>query len=264
MEEVMLTQQEQERYSRQTMLPEIGAEGQRRLKNAKVLIIGAGGLGSPAAMYLAAAGVGALGICDSDIVVLSNLQRQILHGTRDLGQKKVISAGKTLADINPDIQIVTYDCRAEADNIQELIAGYSFVLDCTDSYASKFLINDACVKARKAFCHAGVAEFGGQLMTWVPGINVPGTSVPCLRCIFPKIPPAAPKQGIVGAVAGVIGSLQAMEAVKYITGAGQLFTGAILTYNALEGGFRRVSLPNAAQECPVLCAGGMRAAPTVY
>ena len=239
----MLTGEERERYARQRMLPEIGEAGQQKLKDAKVLVIGAGGLGSPALLYLAAAGVGTLAVCDGDTVDRSNLQRQILHGTRDLGQKKVTSAKETLADLNPNIQIIAHDCFISPGNILELIAGYDFVLDCTDSYAAKFLINDACVLSRKAFCHAGVSRFYGQLMTVVPG-------APCLRCLFPKVPPRQAEQGIVGAAAGVIGALQAMEAVKYITGAGNLLTGALLAYDALEGEFTRTALPKH-PNCPI-------------
>jgi len=234
------------RYTRQIILPEIGQAGQEKLKRARVLIIGAGGLGSPAAFYLAAAGVGTLGLCDGDTVELSNLQRQILYSTRDLGRKKVTSAHKTLADINPNMQIIVHDCFAAPEHIAQLISRYDFVLDCTDSYASKFLINDACVTAGKPFCHGGAAQFCGQTTVWLPGIGAP-----CCRCFFREVPPQRGKQGILGAAAGVIGCLQAAEAVKYITGAGKPLTGALLFYDALEGGFHRVALPKAAPDCPV-------------
>jgi len=244
----MLTGEEQERYSRQILLREIGPDGQEKLKAAKVLLIGAGGLGSPAALYLAAAGVGTLGVCDGDTVDLSNLQRQILHGTSRTGQKKTASAQATLADVNPNAQIVTHDCFAGPENIAILIENYDFILDCTDSFEAKFLINDACVRAGKPFCHAGVLQFHGQLMTWLPG-----RGLPCYRCIFRDIPPPTPaaEKGVLGAAVGAIGCLQAMEAVKFITGAGQLMTGALLTVDALQGDFRQIALPKAARECPV-------------
>jgi len=248
----MLTEEEQERYSRQILLREIGVDGQEKLKRARVLVIGAGGLGSPAAMYLAAAGVGTLGICDGDAVDRSNLQRQILHGTGRLGQKKTLSAQSILADINPDIQIVVHDCYVGPENIRQVIENYDFVLDCTDSFAAKFLINDACVSASKPFCHAGVLQFHGQLMTWLPG-----RGLPCYRCVFREIPPPTPaaEKGVLGAAVGVIGCLQAMEAVKYATGAGQLLTGVLLTFDALQGDFRQIALPKAAPDCPVCSVG---------
>jgi len=242
----MLTGEERERYARQIMLPEIGEAGQQKLKDAKALVIGAGGLGSPAALYLAAAGVGTLGICDGDVVDRSNLQRQILHGTRGLGRKKVTSASETLSDLNPAIQIAIHDCFAGPENILGIIAKYDFVLDCTDSFGAKFLINDACVLAGKAFCHAGVGQFFGQLMTWTPG-----TRTPCYRCVFRRLPPPQAPQGVMGAAAGVIGCLQAMEAIKYITGAGKLLAGVLLACDALEGGFQRITLPKAAPDCPI-------------
>ena len=244
----MLTEEELERYSRHILLREIGPLGQEKLKNARVLVIGAGGLGSPAAMYLAAAGVGTLGICDGDAVDRSNLQRQIIHTTSRLGQKKAMSAQATLADLNPNIQILAYDCFAGPENIPQIMENYDFILECTDNFDSKFLINDACVRAGKPFCHAGVMKFSGQLMTWLPG-----RGFPCYRCIFREIPPpmATCKQGVLGAAVGVIGCLQAMEAVKFITGAGRLMTGTLLTFDTLEGDFRQIALPKAAPDCPV-------------
>ncbi|MCL1951289.1 MAG: HesA/MoeB/ThiF family protein [Oscillospiraceae bacterium] len=252
----MLTEEENERYVRQILLREIGPLGQEKLKNAKVLVIGAGGLGSPAAMYLAAAGVGTLGICDGDAVDRSNLQRQILHSTGRLGQKKTASAQATLADLNPNVQIVTHDCFAGPENIAQIIEGYDFVLDCTDNFESKFLINDACVRAGKPFCHAGIMKFSGQLMTWLPG-----RGLPCYRCIFREIPPpmSTCKQGVLGAAVGVAGCLQAMEAVKFVTGAGTLLTGALLTFDALNGGFRQIALPKAAGDCPVCSVSSPKA-----
>lgn len=178
-----LNSEQRERYSRHIMLREIGESGQEKLSNSKVLIIGAGGLGSPAAMYLAAAGVGTVGIADGDTVELSNLQRQILHGTKDLGRPKAESAGETLEALNPDVRVVPYPFTVTRENVAELIAGYDFVLECTDSFDAKYLINDACVLAGKPFCHGGISRFFGQLMTYVPGRG------PCYRCVFRK-PPA--------------------------------------------------------------------------
>ncbi|MCD7922294.1 MAG: HesA/MoeB/ThiF family protein [Clostridiales bacterium] len=244
------TDEQMERYSRHFVLDEIGFQGQRKLLNAKVLVIGAGGLGSPAAMYLAAAGVGMIGIADADEVDLSNLQRQILHGTQDAGRAKVLSAKETMNRMNPDVTVHAYRMLVNADHIMDLIRDYDFIIDATDNIPSKFLINDACVMAEKPFSHAGVIRFQGQLMTYVPGEG------PCYRCVFRDPPPknAVPtcKQvGVVGAMCGVIGSLQAMEAIKYITGAGHLLTGTLLTCDALDMRFRRVPLPEDTSDCPV-------------
>ena len=236
------TNEQLERYSRNIILSEVGVKGQKKLMNAKVLIIGAGGLGAPAALYLAAAGVGTIGIADADEVDLSNLQRQIIHTTADLGKAKVQSAKETMQAINPDITVNTYRTFVVADNVMELIADYDFILDGTDNFPAKFLINDACVLAKKPFSHAGIIRFRGQLMTYVPGQG------PCYRCVFKEPPPkdAVPtcsQAGIIGAVAGAIGSLQAVEAVKYLVGAGDLLTGQLLTYDALKMEFRKIKLP---------------------
>ena len=164
-----LSKEQSERYARQLILSEIGTDGQKKLMKAKVLIIGAGGLGSPAAMYLTAAGVGTIGIADADKVDLSNLQRQIIHSTSDLGKEKVVSAKETMENINPDVCVKAYNIRITSDNIDEIIKGYDFIIDATDNFASKFLINDACVRCRKPFVHAGVVRFEGQVMTYIPG-----------------------------------------------------------------------------------------------
>lgn len=245
-----LSEEQLERYSRHIMLEEIGEQGQEKLLKSRVLIIGAGGLGSPAAMYLAAAGIGTIGIADADSVDLSNLQRQIIHSAADRKRDKVQSAKETLEGINPDAHVNTYKIFVNSDNIYDLIKDYDFVLDCTDNFQSKFLINDACVKAKKPFVHAGIAEFHGQLMTYVPDMG------PCCRCIFEKPPVENDVKGVVGAAVGVIGSLQAMEAVKYLLGAGELLTGCILTYDALKAEFRKVRLPDKVNDCPV-CGKGV-------
>ena len=227
-----------ERYSRHLVLDGIGRDGQEKLFNAKVLIIGAGGLGSPAALYLAAAGIGTIGIADSDTVELSNLQRQIMHTTAGIGTPKADSAARAMSGINPDIKVNKYKMFLNQDNIMEIIMDYDFIIDATDNFSSKFLINDACVKAGKAFSHAGVSRFQGQLFTYVPGS-------PCYRCLFKEPPPEGAVQtpsqaGIVGAVCGVTGSLQAMEAIKYITGTGELLKGRLLVFNAYTMQFRTV------------------------
>ncbi len=244
------TNEQLERYSRHILLSEIGVKGQKKLLGAKVLIIGAGGLGSPAALYLAAAGVGTIGIADADVVDLSNLQRQVIHTTKDIGVKKVISAAETMKAINPDITVKTHENFVNSFNIMELIKDYDFIIDGTDNFPAKFLINDACVMAGKPFSHAGIIRFKGQLTTVIPRKG------PCYRCIFKEPPPkdAVPtckQAGVIGAMGGVIGSLQAMEAVKYITGVGDLLVGYLLTYDALKMEFRKIKLPARGEGCAV-------------
>ena len=245
-----LTDEQLERYSSHIILKEVGAKGQKKLLNASVLIIGAGGLGAPAAMYLAAAGVGHIGIVDADEVDLSNLQRQIIHTTPDLGKAKVKSAKETMNAINPDVEVTTYRMFVDASNVRELIRDYDFIIDGTDNFPAKFLINDACVLEKKPFSHAGIIRFQGQLMTYVPGEG------PCYRCVFKNPPPkdAVPtckQAGVIGAMAGTIGTLQAMEAIKYIIGKGELLTGYLLTYDALKMEFRKVKLPKDTHNCAV-------------
>ena len=217
------TGEQLERYSRHIILKEVGVKGQKKLCAAKVLIIGAGGLGAPAALYLAAAGVGTIGIVDADEVDLSNLQRQVIHTTPDVGKPKVDSAAETMEAINPDVTVKTYQEFVDSTNIMDLIADYDFVIDGVDNFPTKFLINDACVMAKKPFVHAGIIRFRGQLMTYVPGEG------PCYRCVFKTMPPkdAVPtckQAGVIGAMAGVIGCLEALEAIKYICGIGDLLT----------------------------------------
>ncbi|MDD3293821.1 MAG: HesA/MoeB/ThiF family protein, partial [Geobacteraceae bacterium] len=235
----MLTHEQQERYSRQILLDEIGPEGQERLLHAKVLIIGAGGLGSPAAFYLAAAGVGTIGIADGDQVELSNLQRQILHGTSDIGRPKVYSAREKMASINPEIIVLPHHSPVTGKNIGNMIETYDFVVDATDNFPSRFLINDTCVRLGIPYSHGGVLRFLGQAITVLPH------SSPCYRCIFPEPPPdevasACCHDGILGVVPGIIGAIQAAEAIKYLTGIGELLTGRLLTFDALRMRFREV------------------------
>ena len=236
------TNEQLERYSRHIILQEVGVKGQKKLLNASVLIIGAGGLGAPAALYLAAAGVGTIGIVDADEVDLSNLQRQVIHTTNDVGKAKVKSAAETMEAINPDVTVKTYRTFVDSTNIMDLIKDYDFIIDGTDNFPAKFLIYDACVMAGKPFSHAGIIRFKGQLMTYVPGEG------PCYRCVFKNPPPkdAVPtckQAGVIGAMGGVIGSLQAMEAIKYIIGKGELLTGKLLTYDALKMEFHTIKLP---------------------
>ncbi len=245
-----LTEKQKERYARHILLEEVGEEGQEKLLKAKICIIGAGGLGSPAAMYLTAAGVGTIGIADADAVDLSNLQRQILHAVKDIGRDKVRSAKETLNSLNPETAVHAYHMYVDTDNIMELVKDYDFIIDAADNFATKFLINDACVRAEKPFVHAGVIRFQGQLMTYVPGQG------PCYRCIFREPPPegavpSASQAGVMGAVCGVIGSLQAMESVKYILGTGELLTGSLLSYDGLRAEFRKIRLPGRGNGCSV-------------
>jgi adenylyltransferase/sulfurtransferase len=233
----MLKPSQIERYSRQLLLPEIGAAGQEKMAAGRVLIIGAGGLGSPAALYLAGAGIGTLGMVDSDAVDISNLHRQLLHTLLDVGRSKVDSAEEGLRLVNPDVEVVPYPVRLTAANAEELIAAYDFILDCTDNFDSKFLIADACHFAGKPYSHAGVRGFTGQTMTVLPGQTT------CYRCIFREPPPpgAVPscsEAGILGPVAGVIGSIQAIEAVKFLLGKGELLTDRWLTVDALSMNMR--------------------------
>lgn len=239
---MVLSEDQKNRYSRQLCIPQIGPEGQEKLLGSKVLIIGAGGLGSPVALYLAAAGVGTIGLVDSDAVDLSNLQRQILHSTEMLGIPKVESAAARLHALNPDVQVISHQLFVDEDNIGKLIAPYDFIVECTDSFDAKYLINDACVRSGKPFCHAAVIRFFGQIMTYVPGKG------PCYRCAFrqppdPEKAPDAKKLGVIGAVPGVVGCLQALEVIKYLTGAGELLTGRLLSFDALEMDFEAIELP---------------------
>ena len=245
-----LSSEQIERYARHISLQEVGAEGQKKLLNSKVLIIGAGGLGSPAAMYLAAAGVGTVGIADADNVDLSNLQRQIIHTKNDVGKAKALSAKETMENMNPDVVVKIHNIFVNEKNIKTLIKDYDFILDCTDNFESKFLINDACVEEGKPFSHAGVYRFQGQLMTYVPSAG------PCYRCIFGAPPPkgsvpSGKQSGIMGVVPGVIGSLQATEAIKYIIGVGELLTGCLLVFDALKMEFRKVKFSETSKDCKV-------------
>ncbi len=245
----MLTEEQIERYSRHLILKDVGGKGQQKLLDGKVMIIGAGGLGSPIALYLAASGVGTIGIADADVVELSNLQRQIAHQTKDIGVAKVLSAKEKMEAMNPDVRVNTYHTWISAGNILDIIEGYDFVIDGTDNFAAKFLINDACVLAGKPFSHGGILNFVGQTLTFIPGQSA------CYRCIFPVPPPkdAIPtcsQVGVLGVLPGVIGIMQATEALKYLLGMGKPLAGRLLVYDALAMTFRTVNVRRN-PHCPI-------------
>ena len=241
------------RYSRQIILPGIGGKGQRKLLEAKVFVVGAGGLGSPAALYLAAAGVGTIGLADSDVVELHNLQRQIIHRTADVGLPKVESGKRTLESLNPEVKVQTYPERITAANIREIIKAYDLVLDGSDNFPTRFLVNDACYFEKKTLISGAILRFDGQLSTFKPHAGGP-----CYRCLFPEPPPAGSvpscqEAGVLGAVAGIIGILQANEALKEIMGLGESMAGRFLMFNALNLSFHEVKIqrnPNC-----LLCGG---------
>ena len=245
-----LNAEEVRRYDRQMILPQVGSEGQKKLKNSSVLIVGAGGLGSPAALYLAGAGVGTIGIMDADTVSISNLQRQIIHNMETEYVNKAESAKLSLQKLNDRIEIKAYPHALTVDNAEEIISKYDFIIDAVDNFETKFLINDVCVLLEKAFCHAGILQFEGQVMTYVPGNN------PCYRCVFEEVPesgsiPNCSQAGIIGAVAGSIGSIQALEAVKYLLGVGELLTGKIFVLDGLSMRTRIVSFNSKNESCKV-------------
>ena len=225
------------RYQRHLLLPEVGEDGQLKLLDAKVLLLGAGGLGSPAALYLAAAGVGTIGIIDMDIVDESNLQRQILHNVDRIGDRKVDSAKKTLTALNPDVRVVAHDTRLDASNVVELLEQYDLVIDGADNFPSRYLLNDASLKTRTPVVHGSIFRFEGQATVFLPYDG------PCYRCMIPEPPPAelAPscaEAGVLGVLPGIIGSIQALEAIKLILDVGDSLSGRLLAYDALEESFR--------------------------
>ena len=232
-----LTSEQRNRYQRHLLLPEIGEAGQLKLLDSKVLLLGAGGLGSPAALYLAAAGVGTIGIIDMDVVDASNLQRQILHNTDRIGDRKVDSAKKTLTLMNPDVNVVTYDVRLGADNVLDIIDGYDVIVDGTDNFPTRYLVNDASLVKRIPVVHGSIFRFEGQVTVFNPYVG------PCYRCMIPEPPPAelAPscsEAGVLGVLCGIIGSLQAIEAVKILLDLGETLQGRLMAYDALEQSFR--------------------------
>jgi molybdopterin/thiamine biosynthesis adenylyltransferase len=237
-----LTNDQIERYSRQIMVPDLGGKAQIRLRQSRVLVIGAGGLGSPAALYLAAAGIGTLGIVDPDKVELSNLQRQILHATEDIGRQKVASAQATLNRLNPDVEVKIYSTRFDDDNAVELAAGHDFIVDGSDNFDTKFLVNDVAIRLGIAFSHAGIVRLQGQTMTVIPGKSA------CYRCLFQTPPPPeeilnCQQSGVLGAVAGTLGTIQATEAIKYLAGFEEgLITDRLLVYDAKVMKFHSVAV----------------------
>ncbi len=236
------------RYQRHLLLPEVGDAGQQKLLESKVLLLGAGGLGSPAALYLAAAGVGTLGIIDMDVVDASNLQRQILHNLDRLGERKVDSAKKTLTALNPDVDVATYDVRLGADNVLDIIDGYDVIVDGTDNFPTRYLVNDASLVKRIPVVHGSIFRFEGQATVFAPYEG------PCYRCMIPEPPPAemAPscaEAGVLGVLPGIVGSLQAMEAVKLLLGLGDPLIGRLLAYDALDTSFRTFKV-HRDPECP--------------
>ncbi len=246
---VVLSNEQKQRYSRHLLIPEVGSKGQARLLDSKVLLIGAGGLGSPAALYLAAAGVGTIGIVDFDVVDLSNLQRQVIHGTDRIGEKKVESARRTIHNLNPDVKVVGHEEMLVADNVERIIAGYDVVLDGTDTFETRYLLNDAAVVANIPVVHASVFRFEGQLTVFQPYAG------PCYRCLYPTPPPPelAPGcsvAGVLGVVPGIMGLLQANEVLKLLLGIGDTLAGRLLLFDALDTSFTELKLkrdPN----CPV-------------
>jgi len=243
------SEEQLQRYSRHILLADVGVEGQMRLAEAKVLIVGAGGLGAPVALYLAAAGVGTIGIVDADCVEISNLQRQVSHFYHNIGDAKVDSAREKMLAINPEITVRTYYEYLRADNIREIIRDYDFVVEGTDNFPTKFLVNDACVMEKVPFSHGGILRFDGQAMTVLPGKSA------CYRCVFrspppPDAVPSCSQAGVLGAIAGMLGTIQAAEALKFITGAGELLTDTLLSFNARTMDFRKTRL-HCQEDCPV-------------
>ena len=236
------------RYQRHLLLPEVGERGQQKLLESKVLLLGAGGLGSPAALYLAAAGVGTIGIIDMDVVDASNLQRQVLHNMDRIGERKVDSARKTITAMNPDVTVITYDTRLGADNILDIIDGYDVIVDGTDNFPTRYLVNDASLLKRIPVVHGSIFRFEGQVTVFAPYEG------PCYRCFVPEPPPAelAPscaEAGVLGVLPGIIGSMQAMETIKLLLGLGDPLIGRLLAYDALEQSFRAFKVRRD-PECP--------------
>lgn len=243
-----LTAEQRNRYQRHLLLPEVGDAGQQKLLDSKVLLLGAGGLGSPAALYLAAAGVGTIGIIDMDVVDASNLQRQILHNMDRVGDRKVDSAKKTLTALNPDVNVVTYDMRLGADNVLDVIDGYDLIVDGTDNFPTRYLVNDASLLKRIPVVHGSIFRFEGQATVFYPYEG------PCYRCLIPEPPPpelapSCAEAGVLGVLPGIVGSIQAIEAIKVLLGLGDPLIGRLLAYDSLEQSFRTFKV-NRDPKCP--------------
>jgi sulfur-carrier protein adenylyltransferase/sulfurtransferase len=258
----VLTPEQSERYSRHLLIPEVGTEGQQKLLDSKVLLIGAGGLGSPSALYLAAAGVGTLGIVDDDEVDLTNLQRQVIHNTERIGEPKVDSARKTIEALNPDVEVRGYKTRLDRDNVIELISDYDVIVDGADNFPTRYLLNDAAVRQRKPVVHASILGFDGQLTVFKPYEG------PCYRCLYPQPPPAdlAPScgaNGVLGVLPGIMGLLQANETIKLIIDQGEPLVGRLLLFEALTTQFTELKVRRDAEGCPV-CGDGVDLAETEF
>jgi molybdopterin/thiamine biosynthesis adenylyltransferase/rhodanese-related sulfurtransferase len=251
----VLTPDQQERYSRHLLVPEVGSEGQQKLLDARVLLIGAGGLGSPSALYLAAAGVGTLGIVDDDMVDLTNLQRQVIHNTKRIGEPKVQSAKETIEALNPDVEVIGYQTRLNQDNVLDLIREYDVIVDGADNFPTRYLLNDAAVRERKPVVHASILGFDGQITVFKPYEG------PCYRCLYPQPPPAdlAPScgaNGVLGVLPGVMGLLQANETIKLIIEQGEPLVGRLLLFEALTTHFTELKVRRDAEGCPT-CGDGV-------
>ncbi len=239
-----MTEMQIRRYARHIVLAEIGGVGQAKLIASKVLVVGAGGLGAPLLQYLAAAGVGTVGVIDDDKVDLSNLQRQVIHRTADIGMPKVESARRALGEINPEVRVVVHPRRLGEANVEQIVAGYDIVADGSDNFATRYLVNDTCYRLRKPLVSAAILRFDGQISTYKA---YRGEGHPCLRCIFPQAPsedavPSCAQAGVLGALAGTLGALQATEVVKEILGIGRSLSGRLLTYDALDGSFEEMAI----------------------
>jgi molybdopterin-synthase adenylyltransferase len=243
------TDEQINRYSRHIILPEVGGKGQKKLLDAKVFLVGAGGLGSPAAFYLAAAGIGKIGIVDNDNVDLSNLQRQILHSTKDVGYPKTQSAKETIEDLNPDVEVAPYTDRLNSENIIDIIKDYDVILDGSDNFPTRYLVNDACVMLGKPLSHGAIFRFDGQATTIIPGEG------PCYRCLYetpppPDLVPSCQEAGVLGVIAGIIGVIQATEVIKLILGKGKLLNGKLLLYDSLGMDFKKLKIQRN-PSCPI-------------
>ena len=246
------TDQQLQRYARHIVLPEVGGVGQEKLLSSKVLVIGAGGLGAPLLLYLAAAGIGTLGVVDDDVVDLSNLQRQVIHATDDIATQKVESAAASVSGVNPDVNFQPHHTRLAADNVFSLIEGYDVIADGSDNFETRFLVNDACHLAGKTLVSGAILRFEGQIATFKSHL---GDGYPCYRCLYREPPPAGmvpscSEGGVLGALAGTVGAMQATEVLKEVMGIGTSLSGGLLLYDALESEFRKISLKRDV-DCPL-------------